>query len=88
MRRIADALLISLLFTGSALADGSFTGRTRFDLDRPEIRDFVEATAAAQKVAPLEMYRLLAQAEPQPKIIEAMTRPAEKVSPWYEYRAR
>ena len=88
MRRIADALLISLLFSGSALADGSFSGRTRFDLDRPEIREFVETTAAAQKVAPLEMYRLLAKAEPQPKIIEAMTKPAEKVSPWYEYRAR
>jgi membrane-bound lytic murein transglycosylase B len=89
MRRIADALLISLLFTGSALAaDGSFSGRTRFDLDRAEIRDFVEATAAAQKVAPLEVYRLLAKAEPQPKIIEAMTKPAEKVSPWFEYRAR
>jgi peptidoglycan lytic transglycosylase B len=88
MRRIADTLLISLWFTGSALADGSFSGRTRFDLDRPEIRDFVEATAAAQKVAPLDLYRMLANAEPQPKIIEAMTRPAEKVSPWYEYRAR
>jgi membrane-bound lytic murein transglycosylase B len=88
MRRIADALLITALFTSSAFADGSFTGRTRFDLDRPEIRDFVEVTAAAQKVAPLDMYRLLAKAEPQPKIIEAMTRPAEKVSPWYEYRAR
>jgi len=88
MRRIADALLISLLFTGSALADGSFSGRTRFDLDRPEIRDFVEQTAAAQKLAPLDVYRLLAQAEPQPKILEAMSKPAEKVSPWYEYRAR
>jgi membrane-bound lytic murein transglycosylase B len=88
MRRIADALFITLLSTGSALADGSFTGRTRFDLDRPEIRDFVEATATAQKMAPLDVYRLLAKAEPQPKIIEAMNRPAEKVSPWYEYRAR
>jgi membrane-bound lytic murein transglycosylase B len=89
MPRVARRLLpLVLLLTGAAHADGSFTGRTRFDLDRPEIRDFVEATAAAQKVAPLELYRLLAKAEPQPKIIEAMTRPAEKVSPWYEYRAR
>jgi membrane-bound lytic murein transglycosylase B len=88
MRRIADALLISLLLSSSALADGSFSGRTRFDLDRPEIRAFVEATAVAQKVEPLEVYRLLAKEEPQPKIIEAMTKPAEKVSPWYEYRAR
>jgi peptidoglycan lytic transglycosylase B len=88
MRRIADALLLTLLIPGFAIADGSFAGRTRFDLGRPEIREFVEATAAAQKIEPLEVYRLLAKAEPQPKIIEAMTKPAEKVSPWYEYRAR
>ena len=71
-----------------AQADGSFVGRTRFDLDRPEIRQFVETTAAANKIEPLDVYRLLAKAEPQPKIIELITRPAEKVSPWYEYRAR
>jgi membrane-bound lytic murein transglycosylase B len=88
MRRCADALLISLLIPGFAFADGSFAGRTRFDLDRPEIRQFVEATAASQKMQPLDVYRLLAKAEPQPKIIEAMTRPAEKVSPWWQYRER
>lgn len=87
--RHALALTATLLFSsGFAFADGSFVGRTRFDLDRPEIKDFVDKTAAAQKIPPLEVYRLLAQAEPQPKIIEAMTKPAEKVSPWYEYRAR
>jgi membrane-bound lytic murein transglycosylase B len=87
--RHALVLTVTLLSSpGFAQTDGSFVGRTRFDLDRPEIREFAEATAAAQKVAPLEIYRLLAKAEPQPKIIEAMTRPAEKVSPWYEYRAR
>ena len=89
MRRIADTWIVALLsVSGSALADGSFTGRDRFDLDRPEVREFVEATAAAQKVEPLDVYRLLAKAEPQPKIIELITKPAEKVSPWYEYRAR
>ena len=87
MTLLAYALvLISIIFSGSASAEGSFVGRTRFDLDRPEIREFVEKTATAHKVEPLEIYRLLAKAEPQPKIIELMTKPAEKVSPWYEYR--
>jgi membrane-bound lytic murein transglycosylase B len=87
--RNALALTATILFhSGSALAEGSFAGRTRFDLDRPEIQNFVEKTAAAQKMEPLDVYRLLAQAEPQPKIIELITKPAEKVSPWYEYRAR
>jgi len=88
-RRTADTwIVLLLLISGSALADGSFSGRTRFDLDRAEIRAFVEATAAAQKMEPLDVYRLLAKAEPQPKIIELMTKPAEKVSPWYEYRSK
>jgi membrane-bound lytic murein transglycosylase B len=89
MRRIADAFTVALiLFPVSAFADGSFAGRTRFDLDRPEIQQFVAATAAEQKMEPLDVYRLLAKAEPQPKIIEAMMKPAEKVSPWWQYRER
>jgi membrane-bound lytic murein transglycosylase B len=88
MRHALLLTALTLLTSGFAQADGSFTGRTRFDLDRPEIQAFVEATAKANKMEPLDVYRLLAQAEPQPKIIEAMTKPAEKVSPWYEYRAR
>lgn len=89
MRRTALFLSVVLcVLPGSATADGSFTGRTRFDLDRAEIRAFVEATATQTKLQPLDIYRLLAKAEPQPKIIEAMLKPAEKVSPWYEYRER
>jgi membrane-bound lytic murein transglycosylase B len=89
MRRIADTWIVALLsVSGSALADGSFTGRDRFDLDRPEIRQFVERTAAEQKMQPLDVYRLLAKAEPQPKIIELISKPAEKVAPWWQYRDR
>jgi len=89
MRRIADICAVALLLaSGSAFADGSFSGRDRFDLDRPEIREFVESIATSQKMEPLDVYRLLAKAEPQPKIIELISKPAEKVSPWYEYRAR
>jgi membrane-bound lytic murein transglycosylase B len=89
MRRITETWIVALLFvSGSALADGSFSGRDRFDLDRPEIAKFVEETAVAQKMQPLDVYRLLAKAEPQPRIIELISKPAEKVSPWWEYRER
>ena len=51
MRRIADAFAVALiLYPVSALADGSFAGRTRFDLDRADIQQFVETTAAEQKM--------------------------------------
>jgi membrane-bound lytic murein transglycosylase B len=88
MRHALALTFISLFSSGFALADGSFAGRTRFDLDRVEIQSFVEATAAANKMEPLDVYRLLAKAEPQPKIIELISKPAEKVSPWWEYRER
>ncbi|HEU4780360.1 MAG TPA: lytic murein transglycosylase B [Steroidobacteraceae bacterium] len=88
MRHALVLTVTLLLSTSSALADGSFVGRTRFDLDRPEIQQFVEATAASNKMQPLDVYRLLAKAEPQPKIIELISKPAEKVSPWWEYRER
>ena len=88
-RRIAFIVSpFALLFAVCAFADGAFSGRDRFDLDRPEIRQFVDATAAEQKIAPLEIYRLLAKAEPQPKIVELISKPAEKVSPWWQYRER
>ncbi|MBV8805748.1 MAG: lytic murein transglycosylase B, partial [Sinobacteraceae bacterium] len=39
-----------------------------------------------QQLKKRQVIALLRKAEPQPKIIEAMTRPAEKVTPWWEYR--
>jgi membrane-bound lytic murein transglycosylase B len=35
-----------------------------------------------------DLRKLLAKAQPQPKIIELITKPAERVSPWWEYRER
>ncbi len=89
MRPITSVATVLLAFSSATAApEGSFAGRTRFDLDRAEIQEFVEQTAAANQMEPLDIYRLLAKAEPQPKIIELITKPAEKVSPWWEYRER
>ena len=62
-------------------------GHTRFDLSRPEIVAFVDRLAAAGQDRNA-VYALLAKAEPQPRIIEAMSKPAEKSLAWWEYRAR
>lgn len=59
-----------------------------FDLTRPEIRAFIDEASKRDKLDRAGVQKILAKAEPQPKIIELMTRPAEKVSPWWEYRAR
>ena len=61
-------------------------GHNRFDLQRTDIAAFIEHMAAAG-LGRKEVAALLAKAEPQPKIIEAMSRPAEKSLQWWEYRA-
>ncbi|HTT06137.1 MAG TPA: lytic murein transglycosylase B [Steroidobacteraceae bacterium] len=57
-----------------------------FDLSRPEIRSFV-AEAQAQGIPPERVIAALRSAEPQPQIVDAMNRPAEKTLQWWEYRA-
>ena len=87
-------LMLGLLLTGPAAAHAAETaaartlsGHTRFDLARSDISAFVDhlVTLGFRRE---EAFALLAKAEPQPKIIEAMTRPAEKALQWWEYRAR
>lgn len=59
-----------------------------FDLQRADIRAFVDDVATRNGIPRADLLALLGKAVAQPKIIEAMTRPAERVSPWWEYRAR
>jgi membrane-bound lytic murein transglycosylase B len=68
-------------------AERTLPGHTRFDLERADIAAFVEhmATLGMSRDA---VEAVLAKAEPQPKIIDAMNKPAEKSLAWWEYRAR
>ncbi len=62
--------------------------RAPFDLGRRDIQSFVDEVSVRNGIPRADLLALLGQAVAQPKIIEAMTRPAERVSPWWEYRAR
>ena len=60
-----------------------------FNVKRPEIAQWIrEVVSHRDGWSRRSLVRLLARAEPQPKVIEAMNRPLEKVAPWYEYRER
>ncbi len=59
----------------------------RFDLSRPEIRSFIDQLVA-QGLDRDQLTAVLGAAEPQGRVIDAMTRPAEKTLQWWEYRAR
>ena len=57
-----------------------------FDLQRPEIAEFVDRVVSHHGLNRQDVRAILKEAQPQPKIIEIMTRPVEKVAPWWEYR--
>lgn len=79
-------LLLALLAPALPCAAGAADGG--FDLKRPEIRRFVKDLVRRDGLDRRALLALLKDARTQPKIIEAMTRPAEKVLPWWEYRER
>jgi membrane-bound lytic murein transglycosylase B len=72
-------LLISLAPVASASA---------IDVKRPEVRAFIEETSREFGLARAHIESLIAQAETKQAILDAISRPAERVVPWYEYRDR
>ncbi|MFL6600660.1 MAG: lytic murein transglycosylase B [Steroidobacteraceae bacterium] len=86
--RICLAMLALLLAAPSSARHKAVQQHPKFDLQRPEIVAFVNDVVARNQLKKRQVLALLRKAEPQPKIIEAMTRPAEKVTPWWEYHDR
>ncbi|HEY7642079.1 MAG TPA: lytic murein transglycosylase B [Steroidobacteraceae bacterium] len=58
------------------------------DVTRPEVRAFIEETSRTLGFPRRQLESLLAQAETKQPILDAISRPAERVVPWYEYRER
>jgi membrane-bound lytic murein transglycosylase B len=78
------ALLAALLCT-PALAQP--VTAAAFDLKRPEIAAFVNEVASRDGLRKKDVRALLKAAQPQPKILELMSRPIEKAPvPWWQYR--
>jgi membrane-bound lytic murein transglycosylase B len=59
-----------------------------FDLHRPEIAAFIDQVVEHDGLKRAEVRKLLQEARSQPKIIDIMNRPIEKIAPWWEYRER
>ncbi|HEX4387331.1 MAG TPA: lytic murein transglycosylase B [Steroidobacteraceae bacterium] len=81
----ARLVLLAALACAPALAQPA---ATHFDLKRPEIVSFVNEVVARDGLTRKEVRSLLKAAQPQPKIIDIMNRPLEKVAPWWQYRER
>jgi membrane-bound lytic murein transglycosylase B len=82
------SFLLALLACAVAVAEPANPPAlaARFDLHRPEIVAFIDEVTQREGLKRKDVQRLLKEARPQPKIIEMMNRPMEKVAPWWEYR--
>jgi membrane-bound lytic murein transglycosylase B len=61
---------------------------TPFDLSRQDIDGWIKEVSARHGIPAGEVRALLADGRSQPRIIAAMTRPAEKVLAWWQYSER
>jgi len=82
------AILAAVAALAPVSAQPALAPGAGFDLKRAEIVSFVNDVTARDSLDRKTVLTLLAKAQPQPKILEIMTRPAEKVVPWWEYHDR
>lgn len=88
MKRISTPFLQQLLpqfVLGTALLLPS--PGWSLDLERDDVKAFVSQLAKTENFDTAYLESVLGDSEIQQSIIDAMSRPAEKAKPWYEYRA-
>lgn len=79
LRRLLSAVLSVGLLVGSGLLEAAY-------VERPEVGVFIDEMVAVHDFERGELERLFAGAEKQQAIIDAISRPAERVLTWGEYR--
>src|SRR3984885_6142713 len=84
LRLLALAAFLQLTL---ADADTAPPPATYFDLNRPDIRDFIREVSTRNDLNPRVVRALLRHAVPQVRVIERTEQPAERVLAWWEYRA-
>lgn len=78
--------LIKLSFSLSGLLACLSSPLLAFDIERPEIKSFIDSMSEQHSVDPEMLSALLAKTDAREDILEAISRPAERVRPWHEYR--
>ena len=74
------------LLLAAAILAASANPAAALDTRRPEVKDFIDQIADQYSFKKRALRKLLAAAQYQPAILQAMDRPAEKAKMWYEYR--
>ena len=85
---LAVALIVCVALLPARADSTAANTPPRFDLERPEIQAFLNDVAKRNDISRAQLVKLLNTAQPQPKIVELISKPAERVVPWWEYRER
>jgi membrane-bound lytic murein transglycosylase B len=64
----------------------TITSAQAFDVQRDDVQSFINELADQYGIDRAYASQILAESQVQQSILDAMSRPAEKVKPWYEYR--
>jgi membrane-bound lytic murein transglycosylase B len=87
LNTVLKTLLLSTLPVASFLTT-SFAPAHAFDQTRPEVRGFIDEMARDHGFDRPQLESLFKQTQTQQAILDAISRPAERVIPWHEYRTR
>lgn len=77
-----------LRFYFALLATCFFLPAAALDISRPEVRAFIDEMSTVHGFERAEVESLMKGAQTQQAILDAISRPAERVVPWHEYRER
>jgi membrane-bound lytic murein transglycosylase B len=83
-----SATLASVTVAADETQSSVGTDDLRFDLNRPEIVEFVKRVVSQDGLPSDQVMATLAAARVRPELIEAMDQPAESVLAWWQYRQR
>ncbi len=87
-RRVARALARLLAAPSLAVALGCTPAPAQaYDESRPEVKAFVDEVSARHGLDRAWVSRIVSAAEFRQPIVDLMNRPAERVRPWFQYRA-
>ena len=82
--RVSHFMLI--LCASLAILGAGVRPASAIDTHRPDVKSFIDEVSGRDSISKRQLRKLLNGAKSQPAIIDAMSRPAEKAKPWYEYR--
>ena len=74
------------MILAAAIVGASANPAAALDTHRADVKSFIAQMADQYSFKKRQLRKLLAAAQSQPAILEAMDRPAEKAKMWYEYR--